>query len=350
MKTRAIFTFFLLFLLVLEGCQQTEQQSTKSIKTIQVEKVKTENVPHQQEFSFISAPFRTSELSFRVSGPINCLDVYAGNYYKQGEVIASIDNRDFLIQQEKKQALYEQAQAEYERIRLLYERNNVSASSFEQAKANYISAKTAVQTASNELNDTRLLAPFDGYIGKVFIEQYQDIKASQPILTFEEIDRLKIEAYVTQEIAIQAKQLQEAELVFDQLPDQKYKATILDISKNTTSNHLSYLLTAQLSNPDNQLLAGMSGRLILHPVNPPNSQEKMSIPLTALCHRPQDGDYVWVVDSLNQQTKKRKITTGEWLANGRITVTTGLQPGENVAISGLRFLSEGTPVQIVEKP
>ncbi len=326
MKTRAIFTFFLLFLLVLEGCQQTEQQSTKSIKTIQVEKVKTENVPHQQEFSFISAPFRTSELSFRVSGPINCLDVYAGNYYKQGEVIASIDNRDFLIQQEKKQALYE------------------------QAKANYISAKTAVQTASNELNDTRLLAPFDGYIGKVFIEQYQDIKASQPILTFEEIDRLKIEAYVTQEIAIQAKQLQEAELVFDQLPDQKYKATILDISKNTTSNHLSYLLTAQLSNPDNQLLAGMSGRLILHPVNPPNSQEKMSIPLTALCHRPQDGDYVWVVDSLNQQTKKRKITTGEWLANGRITVTTGLQPGENVAISGLRFLSEGTPVQIVEKP
>ena len=38
-------------------------------------------VSHQgdKEFSFIARPFRTSELSFRVGGPIDRFDVYAGN-------------------------------------------------------------------------------------------------------------------------------------------------------------------------------------------------------------------------------------------------------------------------------
>lgn len=50
-------------------------------------------VSHQddKEFSFIAQPFRTSELSFRVGGPIDRFDVYAGNRYKQGSIIAEID-------------------------------------------------------------------------------------------------------------------------------------------------------------------------------------------------------------------------------------------------------------------
>ena len=76
------------------------------------------------------------------------------------------------------EAQYNQAKAEYERIEVLYRKNNVSASTFEKAKAEYISAKTAYETAMNELNDTRLVAPFDGYVGEVYIEEFQDVKAS----------------------------------------------------------------------------------------------------------------------------------------------------------------------------
>ena len=52
-------------------------------------------VSHQgdKEFSFIARPFRTSELSFRVGGPIDRFDVYAGNRYQQGSIIAEIDPR-----------------------------------------------------------------------------------------------------------------------------------------------------------------------------------------------------------------------------------------------------------------
>ena len=75
-------------------------------------------VSHQgdKEFSFIARPFRTSELSFRVGGPIDRFDVYAGNRYQQGSIIAEIDPRDFRIRKERAEAIYHQAKAEFERI------------------------------------------------------------------------------------------------------------------------------------------------------------------------------------------------------------------------------------------
>ena len=87
-------------------------------------------------------PFRTSELSFRVGGPIDRFDVYAGNRYQQGSIIAEIDPRDFRIRKERAEAIYHQAKAEFERIQKLYGKGNVSASTYEKAKADYITAKT----------------------------------------------------------------------------------------------------------------------------------------------------------------------------------------------------------------
>ena len=234
-------------------------------------------------------------------------------------------------------------------IGALYEKNNISASTYEKAKAEYTSAKTAFQTAANELNDTRLVAPFDGYVGEVFIEKYQEVKATQPIISFIDLDQLKIETYVTQDIALQAEQLQQAELRFDAVADRTYPATILEISKSTTPNNLSYLLTARLPNPDRQLPAGMSGKLYMPFPDSSSRQAIISIPQQALCHRPAEGDYVWIVNPQNHQVAKRKIIPDKLLDNGYLAVKEGLQADELVAVSGLRFLSEGMPVHISQQ-
>lgn len=228
-------------------------------------------------------------------------------------------------------------------------KNNISASTYEKAKAEYTSAKTAFQTAANELNDTRLVAPFDGYVGEVFIEKYQEVKATQPIISFIDLDQLKIETYVTQDIALQAEQLQQAELRFDAVADRTYPATILEISKSTTPNNLSYLLTARLPNPDRQLPAGMSGKLYMPSPDSSSRQAIISIPQQALCHRPAEGDYVWIVNPQNHQVAKRKIIPDKLLDNGYLAVKEGLQADELVAVSGLRFLSEGMPVHISQQ-
>lgn len=126
---------------------------------------------------------RTSELLFRVGGSIDRFEVYAGNYYPQGSVIVEIDPRDFRIRKERTEAVYTQMRTEFERIQKLYEKNNISSSQYEKTRADYIAVKTAFATASNELEDSRLIAPFNGYVSEVYIEKLQDVRAAQPVLS-----------------------------------------------------------------------------------------------------------------------------------------------------------------------
>lgn len=323
------------------SCNKSKQEENKQTMTIQVTQVSLNTDNKAKEFSFISKPFRSSELSFRVGGPIDRFEVYAGNYYKRGNIIAEIDPRDFHIRRERTEAVYQQAKAEFERIKALYEKKNISASTYEKARTDYVSAKTAYETAVNELNDTQLIAPFDGYVGEVYIEKYQDVKATQPVISFIDIDQLKIETYVTQDIALSAQKLQTVSLKFDAQPEKVYEAKITEVSKSTTPNNLSYLLTALLPNPGGHLLAGMSGKLLLNTSAIPS----VSIPQNAICHRPIQGDFVWVIHKGGNQVSKRPVILGGLQPNGQAVVLQGLQPGETIAVSGLRFLSEGMKIQ-----
>lgn len=298
-----------------------------------------------EEYSFMAKPWRTSELSFRVGGPIDRLDVHAGNSYRRGSIIAEIDPRDFRIRKAKAEAAYRQQEAEWKRVAALYEKDNVSASQYDKAKADYAAAKAAYDVAENELADTRLIAPFDGYIGEVFIEKFQDVKATQPVVTLIEIDKLKIEIYVTQDIAQAMQKKGEISMRFDTEPGRQYRAQVVEVSKSTMDNNLSYLLTAMLPNSDGHLLAGMSGKAQL-PASAENSAGGVVIPLSALCHRPMEGDFAWVVDKSKSTVSKRKVKRGQLLPNGRVNITEGLSCDETIATTGLRFLSDGMEVNL----
>lgn len=334
---------FLCIIFVGISCSSGEKQSKKQNMIVRVSQAKPGDANGKNEFSFIAKPYRTSELSFRVGGPIDRFDVYAGNHYQQGQPIAEIDPRDFRIRKERAEALYNQSKSEFERIEALFHKNNISASTYEKAKADYTSARTAFETASNELNDTRLIAPFSGYIGEVYIEKYQDVKATQPVVSLVDIDQLRIEAYVTQDIAFRAPDIKHVELRFDAIPDTIYKARVMEISKSTTRNNLSYLLTAILPNKDGKLLSGMSGRIFFH--TDTDNSSTVSIPQTALCHRPSEGDYVWIVNPGDQTVSRRKVTLSGIQKDGKATITSGVQVGEMIAVSGLRFLSDGMVVE-----
>lgn len=337
--------------LMLGACSgnSSSQEETIIVKTATANTYSNETV---KEFPIITQPFRTTELSFRVSGPIDRLDVYAGNYYRRGDIIAEIDPRDYRIRRERAEAVYRQSKAEYERISALYQKNNLSASTYEKARAEYTSAKAAFDTAVNELEDTRLVAPFNGYVGEVYVEKFQDVKASQPVLTFIDIDQLKIEAYVTQDIAYRVQPRQNVLLTLDVQPDAELEAQIAEVSKGTTQNNLSYLVTALLPNKEARLLAGMSGKIRFEESTSELSDSTATgehwvcIPQIALCNRPTVGSYVWTVHPESGIVSQRKVSVSKLLPHGNAGITAGLQPGEIVATSSLRFLSDGMKVKI----
>lgn len=340
-------TFLLLVLLSATSCVERQPQNEDSLR-VKVARATLAQTEQRKEFPFIARPLRTSELSFRVSGPIDRFEVYAGNYYTRNSIIAEIDPRDFRLRLDNAEAAYRRAEADYKRIEALYEKDNVSAANYEQARAVWIAARTAYNTALNELDDTQLRAPFDGYVGEVFIEKFQDVRAAQPVITLVDISKLRIEVYVTQDIAMRAGELKSVSLAFDHKPNQVFRADVVECARSTTSNNLSYLLTALLPNPDGKLPSGISGKVFFN--LPGETAQTVTVPQSALCHRPSEGDFVWRVDPATGTVARQPVTLGELFPDGTMSVKSGLSAGETVAVSGLRFLSDGMKTQIDDTP
>lgn len=339
MKRILFVTNLCLWLLASCGTTEDQKQEPMRVKTATAQKMKPEGA---KEYPFISQPVRSSELSFRVSGPLEEFEVYAGNRYAAGEVIARIDGRDFELALQKAEVVYRQAQVDLQRAKALLESGSLSASAYDETDIACQQARIAYENAQNALEDTRLTAPFSGYAGEVFIERYQDVRAAQPVMSLVDISRLKIEVYLPQETALRMQKGQQLALHFDAEPNRCYMSEVADVARSTSSNNLSYLLTALLPNEKGILPAGMSGKAIITPEK--SMTTSVVVPYAALCHRPTTGDYVWMVDE-NGVVKMRRVEAGELLEDGTVEITKGLEAGERVAVSGMKFMSEGLTVK-----
>ena len=219
MKTEILF----LAGMCLCACSRTSQEQT-SFPSVKVVHAEVMEAPSSRCYTFISQPYRLSELSFRVGGLVHAFDVQQGQFFRKGQLIAAIDERDFVIKKQRTEALYRQAEVDYARISSLYAKDNISGMNYEQAKANYERTKADYEAAVNAWEDSRLYAPFDGYVQQAHIERYQDVKPSVPVVTFIDLSRIKVEAYVPEDMALQMRQKDSVACVvrFNALPDREF--------------------------------------------------------------------------------------------------------------------------------
>lgn len=291
--------YLVLSLLLFASCKEEHSAQTNakySVKTVLPEVIDLGKSTHS--YPFIIKPFNESDLSFRVNGPLNDFAIQPGDYFKKGQLLLSVNNRDFVVRKQQAEAVLTQANKEFKRIESLYNSGNISGSTYEKAKSDYLVADAAYQTARHALQDTELYAPFSGYIQSVKVQPFEEIKASQSILTLIAVDRLKAEVFLPEQIAQnyinRGGSSNQVSLLFDALPNSPLYPTGVTLSRSTTTNNLSYRMTAVVENSNLKLLGGMSGTLQMH-LNAPNQEQTYFLPLAALCHNRQIGNYIWVV-------------------------------------------------------
>lgn len=202
--------------------------------------------------------------------------------------------------------------------------------------------------------DTRLLAPFDGYVQEVNIERYQDVRASQSVVSFIDLSRLKIETYIPENMAVALQRQPDGlfgyklKFRFDALGDKVYATDDVQVSKTTTTNNLSFILTAILDNRDDKLPGGMSGTMsITFPEDSIQEESPVFIPQLAVCHRPATGTFVWRLTESNR-VEAIPVTIGNLKRDNKIEILSGLTTGDKVVLSGHSFLSEGQEVNIIK--
>ncbi len=228
---RIIRLLFLALLILNVSCKKKEEVKEEQIRPVKAVLAQTAADQLSKGLPSVSAETREVELSFRVSGPLIKLTIEEGSAVKKGQLIAEIDPRDYEVALIGDEGRMNQAKAEEQRYKNLHKKGSVSKNEYDIKLANYLESKARYDNAVNELKDTKIYAPFDGFIGKKLAENFQEVASSQTIATLLDLSRIEIHTHVPENLAIFFPQFSAYHVVFDAYPGKQFNATLKEAGK-----------------------------------------------------------------------------------------------------------------------
>ena len=322
----------------------------------------------------------------QVSGQIKKLHVKLGQQVKQGDLVAEIDSTSQLNQYNAdkailssyqaqlvaKEAALRIAQTRHEREAALRKREATSREVYEDALNNLALAKAevaqvqaqirqtelALDTDELNLSYTKIVAPLDGTVVAVVVDEGQTVNANQTTPTIVQIADLR-----QMENSIEISEGDIGVVKVDMpvrftilsMPDKTFNTRIssldpgmttlsngqygrsssssssLSSSSSTSSSEAVYFYgKARVDNADGILRIGMSTE---NTITVATVEDSILVPITALTTAADSSRQVEVLTA-DGKTEKRRVETG--LADGvHVQITAGLREGEKVVIGTL---------------
>lgn len=338
-----VFGLIGLSLLSLAQCKPVNTKG-EEVKLVKVDTVLAPSSVSMVEFPGSVRPGSEVKLAFRVAGPIVSLSVEEGQMVRKGTLVAQIDPRDYEIQLAATKAEYEQIKGEAERIIELHKRQSVSDNDYEKAVSglNRITAK--YEAHKNALADTRLLAPFEGFVQTRYYQKDETVAAGMPVLSLISLNQLSVEVDLPAKDYLNRGQFSRFYCVSDLYPGQRFPLQFSEIVHQGNQNQLYRLRLNLDANDSSPLAAGMSVSVQIEMENSGHSET--IVPLNALFYD-QDQTFVWVYNAGTSVVERRAVSVGLVDDKGLVLIRSGLQSGEIVVSGGVHGLKPGEKVRIL---
>jgi len=337
------FIVILIFVFLWASCNPKKNSSGKEyIKLVKTAKVVKTSADEIKLYSGIIEEAEAVNLAFRVAGPIEKIYVKEGDFVKKGQLIAQMDTRDYEVQKTAVEAQVQQLQSEYKRVQELNNRKSVADNDYEKMLAGKQMAEAKLKNANDQLNDTKLHAPFSGYITKIMFDDGELVNHGTPIACMVDVSMLKVEINVPASMYINKDRITKIECTQENIPDQSFELKLYSHNVKANTNGLYKLYLHHKPMPDSKLAPGMNVSVKVTISSTDN--EMYSIPINAVFHD-NGASYVWVVN--NTKVHQRKVETNNIVTNGAIGIISGLFDNEEVVTGGLHLLSEDEIVRII---
>jgi len=341
--------------LLLFACSEQEQavEQKEIVRPAKIFQVQDADLQMLRNFPAEVEPHQGSLLAFRVNGELKELNIRAGQEVAEGQLLASLDPEDFILQLDDRKARFELAKSQFSRMEKLLAAKQVSQAQFDEAKANRLIAESEFKKAKTNLDYTQLRAPFAGSISQLYVENFENIVAKQSILFIQNQQLLDVSIQVPERIVARVKKDTgyQPTVIFDSYPDQSYLLTVKEWDTKADPTTLTYKVVFSLSKPENfNLLPGMTGnvQIDLSKVTSVVAQG-LIIPVEAVLS-PQNealspgNRFVWKYNEQTGQVSKVRVEVGNIHRDG-IEILSGLKPGDKIVAAGVHYLREGMKVR-----
>ena len=202
---------------------------------------------------------RSAMVKARVAGELVLLEVREGDAVKMGQIVARVDNTEYLARQSQNKQQAEAARAQVEVAQRQFDNNNAlvnqgfisktaldtSISNLNGAKASYQAALSALDVATKALDDSVLKAPLNGFVSQRFAQPGERVAPEARIIEIVDLSQLELEATLTSAEALNVKLGQIAKLNVEGT-NEEVSAKVLRINPSTQAGSRSVLIYLRL--------------------------------------------------------------------------------------------------------
>lgn len=338
--------------LLLMGCGGETKETAQIIRPVKVATVSTLQ-SSSKSYSGIVTAEQFSNLTFKVSGTIIDMKVDEGQNLKTNQLIARLDPRDLDLQLEAARATYQTAKSKIERNERLLARQAISQQEFEMARAEYTNAKAKFENAQNTLADTKLTAPFAGFIEKKYVENYQKVQAGEPIVKLVNPNIFNIRFTVPESGVKLLQSMTSMKVSFETIKGKQFNARVKEYI-DASPDGSGIPVTAVIDDPafedyKNLVSTGFSCSVTITTPGPVGEQPAIAIPVSAVFGDVASKDQsVWVYNAATKTVSRKPVSLGQLLSDNLVEVKSGLAGGEVIVAAGVNHVYEGQQVNILE--
>ncbi|MEH6659807.1 efflux RND transporter periplasmic adaptor subunit [Leeuwenhoekiella marinoflava] len=341
----------MLIFLSLQSCKDTN--STRTVEPIPVEVISIgENAnsgsAHSITYSGMIRAEKTVNLSFQVSGTLESIPIETGKLVEKGQLIAEIDNTTYREQYNSQHAQMELAKENFERINEVYKKGSIAEIRMLEARSNYKQAQAAAQALYQNIRHTKLFAPMDGYLGEKRMEAGDVANPGQPVVQIMHIATVKAILAIPDNEINQYQTGGKAVVRIDALVGEEFEGTIDEVSMVASQGSPTYTVQINIENPERKIRPGMSATIIFEDViQNPEGLQRIVVPTRTLSVDESGKNFVYLVNQKENTAFRQQVETGKLYDSG-IEITSGLQAGDLLVISGYHKLTNDTPVDLIK--
>jgi len=313
---------------------------------------------------------RKAAVASKGTGTLIFLGVEEGDAVKKGQVIARLDDSDVTaaLQRAREnlrvvEADLNDAKQSLGRQKILLERDMVARSEYDIAEARYKrvvagidAAKFAVKEAQVAVDNTRIVAPFDGTvlkknadIGEIVAPLAGAASSKAAVVTIADMSSLEIEADVSEANITRVVPEQGCEIRLDAYPDRRYPGYVTKIVPTADRAKATVLVKIKFKDYDNRVLPEMGAKItFLAPGSDQSAVQAkplLAVPAAAVSNR--NGRPV-VFQVKDDRAAEIPVVLGERIGN-LVEIKEGLKEGDKVIGKIDENLRAGSKVSIKSK-
>lgn len=286
-----------------------------------------------------------AKYSFKVGGVISNIYLQEGQFFKKGQLLATLNSTEIGSSLEQAKLNTEKAHRDYQRASNLYKDSVATLEQLQNARTGLDISQKQQDAVAFNARYANIFATSDGFVTQKLANKGEVISPGSPILDINEIsgnNDYTLKVGVTSQQWTKVHISQKAFVTLDGFPGDTIKAYVYRKSQSTGQSDGSFQIELKLLSSNIKPAIGMFGRATVLSEKKVNA---MVIPYDALIEADGSKAFVFVLLA-NDRVKKVPIEI-EAFDDNKVYVKKGIGKTSTIVVSNSAFLNEQSYIKII---